>query len=63
MNKTYLGDGLYAHDEGFQIGLTTPQGNEVYLDDQTLTAFLAFVAKVKKVKIEIKRTTPDQEQP
>ena len=48
---TYLGDGLYASYDGFQIRLYTERGNgthEVFLDDRTLTAFERFVAELRK---------------
>lgn len=55
-NKTYLGDGLYAFDEGFQIGLTAGTGYKtqvVYLDDYVLEAFLQFVAQSRGLKITV----------
>ena len=59
MNKDkeiYLGDGLYARDEGFQIVLRAPrmEGDHwVGLDDYTLESLLRFIERTRKVKIEI----------
>lgn len=44
---TYLGDGLYASFDGYQIRIYTERGNgthEVFLDDRVLEAFERFVA-------------------
>lgn len=48
---TYLGDGLYAAFDGYQVRLYTERGNgthEVFLDDATLVKFEAFVASLRK---------------
>jgi hypothetical protein len=47
---TYLGDGLYASFDGYQIRLYTERANgthEVFLDDATLARFEAFVATLR----------------
>jgi hypothetical protein len=44
--ETYLGDGLYASFDGWQIRLRTSReggDHEVYLDATVLRAFLTFV--------------------
>ena len=44
--EVYLGDGLFASWDGWQVKLRAPRENgdhEVYLDDATLTAFLQFL--------------------
>ena len=45
--ETYLGDGLYASFDGFQVRLRAPQENGdhvVFLEDGlTLTAFLEYL--------------------
>jgi hypothetical protein len=49
--ETYLGDGLYASFDGYQIRLRTSReggDHEVYLDDPTLRAFLEFVEGLPK---------------
>lgn len=41
--KTYIGDGVYVHFDGFQIWLTTPnQGfyNKIALDDPTFASLI-----------------------
>ena len=48
---TYLGDGLYASYDGFQIRLYAERGNgthEVFLDPSTLAAFERFVSELRK---------------
>lgn len=55
--RTYLGDGLYAVDHGFQIELYTgnenAKENSVYLDGPTLAGFLSFIEISRGVKITI----------
>lgn len=49
-DKTYLGDGLYASYDGYQIRLYTERANgthEVYLDGHTLAALERFVADLR----------------
>jgi hypothetical protein len=44
--EEYLGDGLYASFDGWQIKLRAPRtggDHEVYLDQTTLQAFLEFI--------------------
>lgn len=48
--ERYLGDGLYASFDGFQIWLRAPRGDadhEVYLEPSTLLAFEGFVHDVR----------------
>lgn len=48
---TYLGDGLYASFDGYQIRLYAERGDgtthEVFLDDSTLANFETFVAAMR----------------
>jgi hypothetical protein len=50
--KTYLGDGLYASFDGFQVALTAENGvevlEEVFLDSSVIAAFLRFIESLKK---------------
>lgn len=50
-DKAYLGDGLYAEYDGWQIKLYASNGveatNTVYLEPQALRAFEAYVARLK----------------
>lgn len=50
--ETYLGDGLYASYDGFQIKLRAPRGyedHEVFLEPHTLQSFKLFLKhKVEK---------------
>jgi hypothetical protein len=48
--EMYLGDGLYASFDGFQIRLRAPRDggdHEVYLDAATLQAFMQFIDALK----------------
>lgn len=48
MNKTYLGDGLYAEFEGYQVRLFCERENgthEVYLEPSAVNALLKFLEK------------------
>lgn len=51
--KTYLGDGLYAEDDGYQVRLFTQEGNEVFLDGSVLEALLKFIEKSRHVEIKV----------
>jgi hypothetical protein len=45
-SETYLGDGLYASFDGWQVRLRAPRENgdhEVYLKQSTLQAFLEYL--------------------
>jgi hypothetical protein len=49
-DETYLGDGLYASFDGYQIKLRAPRGyidDEVFLDAQTLAAFRSWAATLQ----------------
>lgn len=53
-NETYLGDGVYASHDGWQIKLRTTFGDHtVYLDPDAYSALVKFVEAVKKGEIEI----------
>jgi hypothetical protein len=53
-HQEYLGDGLYAEFDGYQIWLFTHDGyarkHEVALEPQVLTNFLAYIERLKEVK-------------
>lgn len=54
--RTYLGDGLYVEDDGYQFTLIAPRASEehhVCLESDVLTAFLEFVAKNRNLSIKI----------
>ena len=51
--ETYLGDGLYASFDGYQIKLRAPRedgDHEVYMEPEVYTALQAFVTKLKEPK-------------
>lgn len=37
-DQIYLGDGVYAHHDGYQIWLTTQEGMEIALEPEVLCA-------------------------
>lgn len=50
MSETYLGDGLYASFDGWQIKLRAPRGydnHEVYLEPTVLRNFERFVGELR----------------
>jgi hypothetical protein len=51
MDEVYLGDGLYAKFDGYQIELYASNGlektNRVFLDYATLENFIEFIKKIK----------------
>jgi hypothetical protein len=53
--KTYLGDGLYASYDGYQIRLWTDRGDgdihEVYLNPATLDSLLKFMKRFFKIAV------------
>lgn len=52
-NETYLGDGLYASHDGFQIQLRAPGPNgdsEVYLEPAVMDALIKYAQKIGMVK-------------
>ena len=50
MEKTYLGDAVYASYDGYQIELTTEDGlqvtNRIYLEPQVLEAFSRYTKQI-----------------
>lgn len=56
--ETYLGDGLYASDDGFMITLRAPRENGdhwVGLEPEIIEALFRFIEKQRDVVIEIKK--------
>lgn len=53
--KQYLGDGVYARFEGYQVILTAEDGSKatdtIYLDEQVLAAFEKYIQKIKGTKM------------
>lgn len=51
-NKVYLGDGVYAGHDGYQIWLYTDNGmsitNKIALDPSVLAVFLEYVKSLKQ---------------
>ena len=50
IGETYLGDGLYASCDGWQIKLRAPRGDGdhvVFLEPQVLDAFELYIARLK----------------
>lgn len=47
--ETYLGDGVYASFDGYQIWLRTLEGNRIALES---VAYLALLAYVKQLRVD-----------
>lgn len=50
INETYLGDGVYASFDGYQIWLRTPRDNgdhSIALEPPVLTMLLAYIEELK----------------
>lgn len=52
MNKSYLGDSVYADFDGWQVKLTTEDGGEIpsnviYLEPAVVEAFLQYIERLK----------------
>ena len=51
-NPRYLGDGVYAKYDGYQIELMANDHmnptDRIYLDSSTLTSFLKFIDEIKE---------------
>lgn len=57
--RVYLGDGLYAEDDGFMFTLTAPRDNEdhyVALEPDVLDTFLRFIEKSRGLVITVERS-------
>lgn len=54
--KAYLGDSVYAQNDGFGIILTTENGygpsNTIYLEPSVYTALLDYVAKCSQTTLK-----------
>lgn len=51
-NAEYLGDGVYASFDGFQVKLSTPEQvpyNEIYLENQTMVALQRYSEKMLRL--------------
>jgi hypothetical protein len=51
-HKSYLGDSVYADFDGWQVKLTTENGdgadNVIYLEPAVVEAFLQYIERLKK---------------
>jgi len=51
-SKSYLGDSVYADFDGWQVKLTTENGelpdNTIYLEPAVVEAFLQYIERLKK---------------
>ena len=46
MHRDYLGDGVYAGWDGYQIWLSTLEGASIALDDQVRVAFRGYESRL-----------------
>lgn len=49
----YLGDGLYATYDGYQINLFTQEGDSVFLEPSVINSFDSYVSEIKNDLNEI----------
>lgn len=52
-DKTYLGDGVYASNDGFHIILKTDGASPIYLDGEVITSLLRYIERIKNVTIKV----------
>lgn len=56
---TYIGDGAYVRDHGFEICIYTSNGiseeNHVYLEPEAIESLIRFIEKQRGLKITIER--------
>lgn len=63
MEKTYLGDGVYAYFDGFHIVLETNRGShidQIYLEDSVINSLFKLVEKSFKCRIKVERAQDEQ---
>lgn len=63
IQKAYLGDGVYAADNGWEILIETERENGrsyIYLDDAVLDSLLRLVERTRGLKIRIERETTER---
>jgi len=57
MEKSYLGDSVYATFDGFHITLTTENGmgasNIIHLEDKVVYALIGYIENSYKIKLPI----------
>jgi hypothetical protein len=56
--EEYLGDGLYAHDDGYHIVLSAPRENGpdyVALEPEVLQNFFQYLERTRGLEITVKR--------
>lgn len=61
--ETYLGDGLYVADSGFEVTLRAPrEGGDHYvvLDPYVLDAFIEFLERSRNLKFEITKLPKEE---
>lgn len=60
MNQVYLGDSVYASNDGFHIVLTADR-NIIYLDDNVVGALLKYIEHEHGVQIQVKKLPVHQQ--
>lgn len=58
--ETYLGDGLYASFDGWQIALRAPGNGVVYLEPSVLEAFEEYVKRLRKAAAAMAQSSDNQ---
>lgn len=47
-DETYIGDGVYACHDGYQVWITTGDGSSIALEPSVLDSLIAYVAQRRK---------------
>lgn len=50
--RRYIGDGVYAHFDGYQIWLTTLEGMRIALEPEVYAALVTYHGDLEKMLIE-----------
>ena len=64
MKQFYIGDGVYAEDQGFQIRLFTQRvlniEHEIYLEPEAITTLFKFLEATRGLKITVERVAHEK---
>ena len=58
-NQTYLGDGVYAEFDGYQIWLTLLSGERIALEPHVIDSFIRYIEHCFNVSIKIDKTSAE----
>jgi hypothetical protein len=60
--KSYIGDGVYAEFDGYQIKLSTLEGHAIFLEPEVMAGLLAYYGRTNDlvIKVEPKPRGPNE---